>query len=49
MWHVWGKCGVYRVFVVNLREQDHLEDLSSDGRVILKWVFKKWDEEHGLD
>ena len=41
---MWGKCGAYRVFVVNLRERDHLEDLSADERVILKWVFNKWDE-----
>ena len=26
-----------------LREGDHLEDPSLYGRLILKWIFRKWD------
>jgi len=29
--------------------KNHLEDPRVDGRIILKWIFKTWDESHGLD
>jgi hypothetical protein len=25
----------------NLRERDHLEDTGVDGRIILRWIFRK--------
>jgi hypothetical protein len=27
----------------NLRERDHLEAPGIDGRIILRWIFRKWD------
>jgi hypothetical protein len=35
--------GVYRVLVGNLMERDHWGDPEIDGRMILKWIFKKKD------
>jgi hypothetical protein len=35
--------GVYRVLVGNLKERDHLGDPGVNGRIILRWVFRKWD------
>jgi hypothetical protein len=33
----------------NLREGDHLEVPSLEGRIVLKWIFENWSEGHGLD
>jgi hypothetical protein len=34
---------VYRVLVGKSGGRDHLEDPSVVGRIILKWIFSKWD------
>jgi hypothetical protein len=35
--------GAHRVWSENLREGDHLEDPGVDGRIILRWIFEKWN------
>jgi hypothetical protein len=37
------RIGVYSILVGQLRERDHMEDPCIDGRIVLKWIFRKWD------
>jgi hypothetical protein len=47
-----GACSTYggrgevdvRFWWGNLRERGHLKDPGVDGSIILKWIFRKWDE-----
>jgi hypothetical protein len=42
--YVWGRGEVHTgLWWGNLKKRDNLEDLSVDGRIILKFIFKKWD------
>jgi hypothetical protein len=34
---------VYRFLWAQLMERDHSEDPGIDGRIILRWMFRKWD------
>jgi len=35
--------GVYRFLVGKPEERDNWGDPGADGRVILRWIFRKWD------
>ena len=37
----WGG-GVYRGFVGQPQGNNHLVDIGVDGRIILRWIFRKW-------
>jgi hypothetical protein len=41
--------GVYRVLVGNPEGKGHWGDPGVDGRIILRWIFRKWDVGYGLD
>ena len=46
-----GKRRVYTGFWWrNLRERDHWGESETDGRIILRWIFRKWNVGgYGLD
>jgi len=44
MWSLWGRGEVCTGFWWgNVRERNHCGDLDPDGRIILRWIFSKWD------
>ena len=44
MCRVWGRGEAYTGFWWgNLRERDCLGGPGIDGRIILRWIFRKWD------
>jgi hypothetical protein len=48
MQHVWGRGDVHTgIWYRDLRKEDHLGDPGVEGRIISKWIFKKWDGEAG--
>ena len=41
---MWGRGEVYTGFWWgNVKERDHLVEPGIDMRIILKWIFRKWD------
>jgi len=36
---------IYRVLVGKPEERDHFKEPGLDGRIILRWIFWKWDVE----
>ena len=41
------RIGPDRILVRSPREGDHLDDPGVDGRIILNWIFKKWNRWRG--
>jgi hypothetical protein len=39
----WKLCYTIEIGWGNLRERDHWGDPGVDGRIILRWIFRKWD------
>ena len=34
--------GLYRVYVGKHEKKDHRGDKGADGKIILRWIFRKW-------
>jgi len=44
MWCVWGRGETYAGFWWgNLREGDHFGRPGINGKIVLRWIFRKWN------
>jgi hypothetical protein len=43
------KRGAHRVLVGKPERKDHYEDADINGRILLKWILKKYERGCGLD
>jgi len=44
MWRLWGRGeGCTGFWWGNLRERDHWGGTDAEGRIILRWIFRKWE------
>jgi hypothetical protein len=49
MWRVWERGEVCTGFWWRgLREKDHWRDRDVDGRIILRWIIRKWEGVVGI-
>jgi hypothetical protein len=49
MWRIWGKKdGCTGCWWENLRERGRWGDPEVDGRIILRWMFRKWEVVVGI-
>jgi hypothetical protein len=46
---MWDRIGVYRVLMGKPEEKRPLEDPGVDGRIILRWLFRKVGWRGGMD
>ena len=44
-----GQEGACMIWCEKLKKGCLLGDVDVDGRIILRWIFRKWDGGHGLD
>ena len=47
--HIGERRGVCRVLVGKYEGKNHLEDPGVDGKIILRWIFRKWVVGYGQD
>jgi hypothetical protein len=45
---MWERRGVYEVLVGKHEGNNHWGDPGIDGRIILRWIFRKWVMGYGL-